>query len=86
MKYKIAVLTNGWVLVGVVEDEHERALVFSRAAVLRRWGTTKGIGELAHGPLAETIVDVIAQRTDIERKNLLYSFECQGWESIEADR
>ncbi len=86
MRYKIAVLTNGWVLVGVVEDDHDQAIVFSRAANIRRWGTSKGVGELCRGPLSETVVDLIPQRTKVERKNVLFDFECTGWEMIERDQ
>jgi len=82
MKYKIVVCMSGWILVGAVEDEHEQSIVFSRAATIRRWGTTKGIGELSIGPTPETVYDLIDERTVIERRGILYSFEARGWEKI----
>jgi hypothetical protein len=84
MRFKIAVLSNGWVLVGVVEDDNEQALVFSTAATIRVWGTTKGIGQLAQGPLSATKVDLIPMRTKVEKRALLFDFEATGWESVEA--
>lgn len=53
----IAVLQRGHVVVGrVVEAGHE--VVLRPAAVVRRWGTDRGIGQLAaEGPRPGTILD-----------------------------
>ena len=85
MRYMIAVLTYGWVLVGVVEDDHEEALVFLRAAVLRRFGTDKGLGQLAHGPTPQTQWDPIAMRVRVPRASVVYTIEATGWECLESD-
>jgi hypothetical protein len=56
-KKQIVILQRGWVAVGnysVVKDE----CVLTDAAVIRTWGTTKGLGELAEsGPLTATKID-----------------------------
>lgn len=53
----ILVLQRGWVAIGSLEREGP-SLVLRRAAIIRRWGTTKGLGQLAlEGPRPETIVD-----------------------------
>ena len=51
---KICVLEKGWVLVGNLEKENDEYFL-TNAFVIRRWGTTEGLGELAEkGPLPET--------------------------------
>ena len=54
---KIVVLQRGWVVVGEFsKDGHE--IVVSNASVVRRWGTTKGLGEIAEGgPTSSTVLD-----------------------------
>jgi len=52
-KPQIVVLQRGWVVVGDVSQEGEE-IVVNNASVVRKWGTTKGLGELAErGPLNE---------------------------------
>lgn len=53
---RIVVLQRGWVVVGYYHRGGGRVLV-GKASVIRRWGTTKGIGELTSGPLASTTLD-----------------------------
>lgn len=53
---RIVVLQRGWVIVGEYSKEGLDCRV-SRASVIRRWGTSKGLGELKNGPLTETILD-----------------------------
>lgn len=84
-QYLIAVLTHGWVLAGVVLDQTEEAVTFSRAAVLRRYGTTRGLGELAHGPLAATAWDPIPTAVRIPVHALVYTIAADGWECLERD-
>lgn len=54
---KIVVLQRGWVVVGdYAKDAHE--VVVTNASVIRRWGTTKGLGEIAeNGPTSNTVLD-----------------------------
>lgn len=54
---KIVVLQRGWVLVGKFEKDGTNCKLHN-ASVIRNWGTTKGLGELAlGGPTASTKLD-----------------------------
>ena len=54
---KIVILHRGWVVVGDVSQEGDQVVV-DNASVVRRWGTSKGLGELAtNGPLKNTVLD-----------------------------
>ena len=46
MSKKIVVLHRGWVVVGDVRKE-ENQIIVDNASVIRRWGTSKGLGQLA---------------------------------------
>ena len=57
---QIVVLQRGWVVVGRVARSWERPeeLSITDCAVVRQWGTTRGLGQLAEdGPLAGTVLD-----------------------------
>jgi hypothetical protein len=54
----IAVLDRGFVYVGRVEW-NEGMLILRNAKCIRKWGTTKGIGELVNGPLSGTVLDTV---------------------------
>jgi hypothetical protein len=53
---QIVIAPRGWVFVGYCHKD-ESDLVISRAHVIRKWGTKKGLGELVSGPKQETILD-----------------------------
>ncbi len=54
---QIAVLDRGWVYVGKCVTDSQW-LTITEAKNVRRWGTTKGLGELAaKGPLTNTELD-----------------------------
>lgn len=57
MAKSIVVLHRGWVVVGdLAKDGNE--IVLSNASVVRKWGTTKGLGEIAlNGPTKSTVLD-----------------------------
>lgn len=52
----IVVLDRGFVYVGQVAEQSDR-LVIRNARNIRRWGTTRGLGELRNGPLQNTVLD-----------------------------
>lgn len=57
---KIVVLQRGWIVIGDVSENQETGLTEIRnACTIRRWGTTKGIGQLVDGPTTNTILDKI---------------------------
>jgi len=50
----IVVLQRSWVVVGLLEDDGFEC-VLTEGAVVERWGTAEGLGQLAiEGPLEET--------------------------------
>lgn len=54
---KIVALQRGWVLIGYFQQEGTNCKLHS-ASVIRNWGTTKGLGELAKdGPTSSTKLD-----------------------------
>lgn len=53
---RICIAQRGWVFVGrFTREEHE--IVLRDAKNIRRWGTTKGLGELYSGPKRDTVLD-----------------------------
>lgn len=54
---RIVVLQRGWVLVGYYSRTGDNCQL-QKASVLRNWGTTKGLGEIAEdGPKKDTKLD-----------------------------
>lgn len=54
----ILVLQRGWVVVGELAEDNEAKVTLTNASVIRRWGTTKGLGQLAlEGPQSATVLD-----------------------------
>ena len=54
---QIAVLERGWVFVGQATAA-DGLLTLTDARCIRRWGTTKGLGEIAAGgPTTKTVLD-----------------------------
>lgn len=58
MDKTILVLQRGWVVVGDLAEETAEKIRLVNASVIRRWGTTKGLGQLAlEGPQGSTVLD-----------------------------
>ena len=54
---KIVILQRGWVMVGIFSRIGNDCKL-SRASVIRKWGTTNGLGQIAKdGPTSDTILD-----------------------------
>lgn len=54
---RIVIAQRGWVFVGDFSQDGD-AITLANASVIRRWGTTKGIGQLAkEGATSGTILD-----------------------------
>lgn len=54
---QIVIAQRGWVFVGDVERNGDDVTI-TNAQCIRRWGTTRGLGELAlSGPQDKTILD-----------------------------
>lgn len=73
---RIVILHRGWVMVGnFLQDGAQCAL--ENASVVRRWGTTKGLGELAAGgPIdGKTVLDR-AGRVDFNELTIVATVRC----------
>ena len=72
---KIVVLQRGWVVVGLVEEDGDKIIIHD-AAVVRRWGTSKGLGELAaKGPLPQTVLDP-GGRVEAHKLAVVLTIDC----------
>ena len=57
MSKQIVIAQRGWVFVGDVEKSGDDVTI-NNAQCIRRWGTTKGLGEIARsGPTSNTVLD-----------------------------
>jgi len=80
---KIVVLHRGWVVVGEIEQT-EPEIVARNAAIIRRWGTTKGLGEIAeHGPRPQTVLDPAGT---VRAKDYVLMIDCaaEKWQVLNA--
>lgn len=57
---QIVVVTEGFVYVGNV-FVNEKWVIVENALNIRRWGTTRGLGELRNGPTEETVLDYVGR-------------------------
>ena len=78
---RICVLQRGWVVVGRFSQVGSECKV-TNASIIRTWGTTKGLGEIAeNGPTEKTILD---KTPDVIFHELVGVFQiiCRGekWE------
>lgn len=60
---RIVVLQRGWVVIGDQTVAENGDYVLTNAAVIRNWGTTKGLGELVNGPTSKTVIDKVGTIT-----------------------
>lgn len=58
---QIVIADRGWVFVGKTEEMGDK-LIVENARVIRRWGTTQGLGQLAEsGPQPNTVLDPLGR-------------------------
>lgn len=75
---KIVVLQRGWVLVGIFE-ETPTGCKLHNASVIRNWGTTKGLGELAaSGPQSATKLDKCNGLVEFDKLTMVLSISVNG--------
>ena len=55
---RIVIGQRGWVWVGHYEENGDE-VTLTNAQCIRRWGTTKGLGELVDGPTKDTVLDPV---------------------------
>ena len=56
-EWNIVICDRGFVYVGKVERLDSGGIVIHQAKNIRKWGTTKGLGELRDGPRPQTELD-----------------------------
>lgn len=54
---RIVIADRGWVFVGNCEDHEDGSLTITNCRNIRKWGTSRGLGELVDGPTSTTVVD-----------------------------
>ena len=80
---KIVVLQRGWVMIGYLEKNGSECKLHN-AAVIRVWGTTKGLGELAkEGKLPNTKIDKCNGLVEFDYLTVVCSISCEvsKWKS-----
>lgn len=70
MDWVLVIVASGWVFAGRLLDHNEQCVVLEDAAVVRYWGTDRGIGQLRAGPRPETRCDPVGEPVLI-RSNVL---------------
>lgn len=72
---KIVILQRGWVMVGRYKKTGDSCSL-DNAYVIRKWGTTKGLGELAlSGPQSDTTLDK-AGRVEFHVLTIVATINC----------
>lgn len=72
---KIVVLDRGWVVVGRVWYSDGWTIV-EGASVIRNWGTTRGLGEIAEGgPTETTILD---KCPTVRARTVILEMDCEA--------
>jgi hypothetical protein len=75
---KIVVLDRGFVYVGKVADEGENIRI-TNCRNIRRWGTSKGLGELVGGPTPATQLDLVGE-VIAPKRAVIHQIVCtQDW-------
>ena len=82
----IYIMDRGWVLTGVFrKTTKDEMIVFptkffimlDKCFVIRRWGTTKGIGQLAReGPTKDTVLDLEGNDIPISKLMIHHCIRC----------
>ncbi len=83
---QIFVLHRGWVVVGVARKDGEQVII-EKGNVIRQWGTTKGLGEIAiGGPTDKTRLDKCGT-IRVHKLAVVMSMDCDAkkWASSVSD-
>lgn len=80
---KIVVLQRGWIVVGRYE-RNETQCKLHNASVIRSWGTTWGLGEIAEGgPTTTTKLDKCKGIVEFDYMTVVLTIDCDArkWNS-----
>ncbi len=74
---KIVVLQRGWTIVGRFEREGSKCKIHN-ASVIRTWGTTQGLGEIAKGgPTSTTKLDKCNGLVEFDYLTVVLTMACK---------
>ena len=74
---RIAILQRGWVFVGYY-SRTAQGIRLTDARVIRRWGTTRGLGQIAaEGPTPTTVLDQ-AGTVRFHELTVVAMLDCEG--------
>jgi hypothetical protein len=74
-KVQIVVLNRGWICIGSVSEKGSKTYV-KNTSIIRKWGTTEGLGELAEkGELDDTVLDKCPD-IEVETINIVFKMNC----------
>lgn len=77
MAKQIVVADRGWVFLGDVYSDDKGDKLINDAKVVRVWGTTKGLGELAlTGPTSKTVLDE-SGTVRVPARSVIAVFDCK---------
>lgn len=75
---KIVVLQRGWIVVGRFERKDTQCKLHN-ASVIRIWGTTNGLGEIAEaGPTSSTKLDKCKGVVEFDYMTVVLTIDCRG--------
>lgn len=80
---KIVVLQRGWIVVGRFERNGTQCKLHN-ASVIRAWGTTNGLGEIAEGgPTSSTKLDKCKGVVEFDYMTVVLTVDCEvkKWQS-----
>jgi hypothetical protein len=81
---RIVILQRGWVMVGIFSrDESDCQL--KKSSNIRRWGTTRGLGEIAlNGPTENTKLDPNFGLIEFDYLTVVATIRCnkKKWENV----
>ena len=81
---KIVILQRGWALVGRLERSGSDCKLHN-ASVIRKWGTTKGLGEIAlGGPTSDTKLDKTNGLVQFDYLTVVATIDCEEsrWQNV----
>ena len=74
---KIVILQRGWVMIGILERSGNDCKLH-RASIIRKWGTTKGLGELAlEGKKQNTVLDTCGGVVRFDYLTVVATIDCK---------
>ena len=75
---RIFTLTHGFALYGEVSKTLDNGTIVTKnSKIIRRWGTTKGIGELKTGALPNTKLDGLGE-AHLNPDHIIFSIGVEG--------